>query len=360
MAQRFRWVECQLDVLDNYWLDPGLDADDIIAKIKELPSGLFSTYDRILENVDMSVDEDKVLWAKSTRILSTLMFSTRPFSVYEIQNILGIRPDSKVKAKAPRVHITPSSKTARALTKNFQKWCGSLLSACNDPDGYSKNWVRLTHQSVRDYLLSEHLQQHQSPRLRSLWLSHQNGHRLLAELCLAALLSLEDYVNFDAKALEGSPFLVYAANEWPLHVKEAGGVDCELMDDLLFEFLHKSDNPYLNWHRITRPGVPARGPDFDFPKPATDARSKEILIQSHVIWGPVTYCAMWKLSRTLKKLLEAGRDPNELSGGNTSPMMIAALHENHNGIDVLLQFKGKLHSFCLLFWSLLALTSSHR
>ena len=345
---RFRWVECQLDVLDNYWLDPALDSEDIVSKVTELPSGLFSTYDRILESVDTTVDQDKFLWEKSVRILSTLAFSIRPLSVYEIHNLLGLRPENDMKWKVQRIQITPSAKTARAFVKSFQMCCGSLISTRQSSSATtdSETQVRLSHQSVRDYLLSDHLKEHNNPRLRSLWLSPQRGHRLLAELCLAALLSLQDYASFDENVLAKHPFLTYAANEWQHHVKEAGSEDCARVDELLFEFFHESENPYLNWHRITRPGVPARGPLWDFPKPIEDRRSKEELISSHIIWGPVSYSAMWNIWLLIERLVGAGRDPNELSGGNTNPMMIAAQNASYEAIDMLVKMNGKLH--CLL------------
>ena len=165
---------------------------------------------------------------------------------------------------------------------------------------------------MRDYLLSDHLQHSSSPRLRATYLTHTKGHSLLAELCLSALVSYTDYDGFTERDLGQNHFLIYAAQEWLNHAVEAGDDTSELMNELVFQLF--TTDSFLCWHNICLPGNPARLVDFNWPKPKGDSRSREELIQQHIVHGPVSYACEWPLDGVLRKLLDAGYDANELTG----------------------------------------------
>ena len=76
---RFRWVQCQLDQIRTIRTNK-----KIIEAMKNLPTGLFATYDRILENIL----NDDVEFAQKT--LSWLLVSERPLRLAEIVDALAV------------------------------------------------------------------------------------------------------------------------------------------------------------------------------------------------------------------------------------------------------------------------------
>jgi hypothetical protein len=76
---RFRWVQCQLDQIRTMRTNK-----KIIEAMKNLPIGLFATYDRILKNIL----HDDVDFAQKT--LSWLLVSNRPLRLTEIVDALAV------------------------------------------------------------------------------------------------------------------------------------------------------------------------------------------------------------------------------------------------------------------------------
>ncbi|KAF4546475.1 Ankyrin repeat protein [Lasiodiplodia theobromae] len=76
----FRWVSCQLDVLENC-----LDYSDLSEALSSLPETLDETYARILENIPARYKD------KTTRILQFLTFSERPLRIEEAVDVVAFQ-----------------------------------------------------------------------------------------------------------------------------------------------------------------------------------------------------------------------------------------------------------------------------
>ena len=76
-----------------------MDTEDLLRKVEELPIGLYPTYDRIIEAVEDTVAHDESMWRSAMRILSTLAFAFRQFSVFEMHNISCLHPGSDRKLR---------------------------------------------------------------------------------------------------------------------------------------------------------------------------------------------------------------------------------------------------------------------
>jgi ankyrin repeat protein len=113
--------------------------------------------------------------------------------------------------------------------------------------------------------------------------------------------------------------------------------DRGILDDLILELFDGTEGPYLNWHRLCRPGVPASVIRWDVAKAdRDDVPRKQWLLDTHRVWWPLHYSTMWDLHRITLKLLQGGHDPNALCGGNTSALIIAAEHSSKQSLKILL------------------------
>ena len=81
---RFRWVQCQLDQIRTIRTNK-----KILEAMKNLPIGLFATYDRILQNI---LDDDVEFAQKA---LSWLLVSDRPLRLTEIVDAFAVDIQSR-------------------------------------------------------------------------------------------------------------------------------------------------------------------------------------------------------------------------------------------------------------------------
>ena len=200
---RFRWAVCQLDALARCRNKAMLQK-----YLKSLPPDLFATYDRIL----LSISEEDATYAK--RILQWLAFSSRPLLLSEVAEVAAIDMENGSILNVDEVLEDP----AEALDI-----CSSLVTV--EPVGWrvfrgtvpglkSYNMaVKLSHQSVKAYLLSDQSKKEGSSQYK---MSRVDGNGLLAESCLQYLMQVKAQDLLNDKKL-----LYYAAHEWYIHAQKA-------------------------------------------------------------------------------------------------------------------------------------------
>lgn len=125
VATRFRWVQCQLDRLDQC-----RSAGDIQEALHSLPSGLFETYDRILLAIDEKEFDGRVV----RRVLMWLVAALRPLHLFELAEALRIDLFKPIL----------NDSIAPIHQDDILEICGSLVSYNED----SKEVV-LSHYSVK-------------------------------------------------------------------------------------------------------------------------------------------------------------------------------------------------------------------
>ena len=237
------------------------------------------------------------------QILQILAFSLRPLTLYEVCTILEITPEM------------PALDEGKRLThpNDILGICGCLLEY-HEKD----RRITLAHHSVKTYLTSN--LQGKVARFR---LDEKEAHRTMATYCLT-------YLSFDSFSLDTSLlpyhihslygefcFLDYAAQQWPLHVREVGDIN-EPLWSLLRSFLFSSDHGrqnFVTWVHLLVPHI-------DFPK-ATP---------------PLYYASSFGLTLVVHKLLELGADV-ELRGGRggATPINIAAFRGHLEVVKLLLE-----------------------
>lgn len=290
---RFRWVQCQLDLLSRL-RTPGA----IRKALKSLPPTLDKTYEEILGRIDG--EEDRTL---TKQILELLAFTLRPLKLSNVCEILQITPGM------------PRLDESKCLTQptDILSICGSLLHHDKQSD-----IITLAHHSVQSYLVSD---------LRDsavyFQLNEQEAHRSLALYCLTYLsfdtfsVDLADLKHAAASLYFKPNFLSYAVENWALHVKEAG-TPSEPLWNVMKSFLLSEEagrHNFKNWVLLLIP----------------DSKYAENT-------PPLYYAASYGLTTVVQYLLDVGADPEVPGGrGAATPINIAAFRGNLDTVKLLFE-----------------------
>jgi ankyrin repeat protein len=231
ITHRFRWAYCQLGKLRTVKLKTKRHIAEVL---KNLPSSLDETYERMLLGIDPDYREQAVT------LLKWLAYSQRPLTLAELATAAGIRLsgdhkdevadpedidyESPVQILAGLVIETERAHEYGCICRD----CKSGLTSIAIVDEFTylqtsrikpKSRLALAHFSVKEYLVS--------PRVldgpaKYFHLSGSSGDDHLAQSCLAYILY---YSTFGEKKsgeehdTSAFPLLRYAARFWPLHFR---------------------------------------------------------------------------------------------------------------------------------------------
>ena len=216
---RFRWVECQLEVLGDC-----LTMASVEAALSDLPNTLDETYDRILENIDRQHLE----YARTAFAL--LAVTCQPLKVEELAEAVVVSPYCKAIDIDDRL-FDP---------KDIIKICGGLVVWVADT-----NEVRFAHYSVREYLLSSRIS---SGSAASFALSWASAEQKIAEICLTYLLSFDERDSMYRDVMVDYPFLGYSMYYWHNHIHLHGHGNSASLPSLCATFFDAGRNhAYANW-----------------------------------------------------------------------------------------------------------------
>jgi Ankyrin repeats (3 copies)/Ankyrin repeat len=178
--------------------------------------------------------------------------------------------------------------------------------------------IKLSHMSVKDYLLSRH-------RV-GFGIDEKLSHSNIAQTCLAYLLQFNNPDMLNYNTVDNFPLAGYAATYWIMHVQS--GVDewTEPQQKLvmtLFQLVHTA--PFITWVRL-----------WDM-----DDDLKRIFLQkpSSDIASAIYYASFAGLLRAVQALIEIGADVKSC-GGLYGNALQAASSEGHEAIVSLLLEKG--------------------
>lgn len=195
-----------------------------------LPKTLYETYDRILMNIDEVYQEQAV------QVLRWLAFSKRPLSIEEVAEAIAVLPPGPERSpefdplnRLSNPHdifqLCPGLVTSTTNLRRCDEyerhrlWDTDLshgLAFCYDLDDTAKEELSLAHFSVKEYLISNHVDVGLPTPFKNLG-AHPDIH--MAETCVAYLISVgkaglltyENHVNF--------PLALYAARFWLGHAR---------------------------------------------------------------------------------------------------------------------------------------------
>ncbi|KAF9479769.1 hypothetical protein BDN70DRAFT_833908, partial [Pholiota conissans] len=221
----FRWVALQLTELRKC-----SNQSAVLKQLRNLPKGLFETYDQILSKIDKQTDS-----TDTRTFLRFLSFSIRPLSLKEVAAAAVVELDGE---SGP--HYAPS----------HQYWdehdvlekCSGLIAESED------GIVKLAHFSVKEYLLSNHLL---SGSISSFYLtSAELSHSLISQTCLAYLLHFDEPNSLND--LESFPLAQYAAENWISHIRSASieNTGTSVTWTLAKRLFEPSGNTWINWVKI--------------------------------------------------------------------------------------------------------------
>src|ERR1700728_3498881 len=107
--------------------------------------------------------------------------------------------------------------------------------------------IKLSHMSVKDYLLSQH-----RVGASGFSIDEKLAHSYIAKTCLAYLLQFENPDMLNRDTISKYPLAKYAAEYWIMHVhygaEESTDAQQEKLIMTLFQPLHTA--PFISWVRI--------------------------------------------------------------------------------------------------------------
>ena len=197
ISYRFRWVYCQLEVLQHCF------ASSILQTLDQLPESLDDTYARVLSQIP------QVNRANAHRMLQCLMVAVRPLRVEELAELLAFE-FGKAQGAVPkyRADWRPNDQVEAVLST-----CSSLIAIVDDQ---GSQVVQFSHFSVKEFLTSDRLtsslgdfsQYHIIPG---------PAHTILAQACLGFLLHMDGHA--DEEMVKSFPLAGYAAKYWVTHAQ---------------------------------------------------------------------------------------------------------------------------------------------
>ncbi|KAL8956660.1 MAG: hypothetical protein Q9193_005878 [Seirophora villosa] len=304
----FRWVECQLDILQHC-----LFVRELEKALESLPQTLHETYERILCTINKSHERLAI------KALQWLLYSRRPLTVQELAEVLAIDVEAE-----PRFDVN----SRLADDDDVISVCSSLITITQGPDewhsrsywwaaGEPKNYVRFAHFSVKEYLTSRTILDGPAARYAA---GPLRGHITIAEDCISYVLQLIKESNaateFTGVVSDTFPLAEYAVSCWMEHAMRAGQKQERVFSLLCELFLAEASS--CDW----LPNVKRRAPweDDIFDGPVKDAPSRRL-----------PYAAQLGMPRLIDHLIRAGFDLNvEDRDGYTALQM--AVNGEHLGV----------------------------
>lgn len=303
---RFRWVDCQLDGLRRC-----KTKNQLLETLKSLPKTLDGTYLRILQNIP---EESQ---GHARRALWWLVEARRPLTVEEVAEAAVLDPSIEIPFDPEERFFDPHDDIIEIL--------GSLVSIVRvgietEPStpvsvgGITVSTItsrsdqlRLSHFSVKEYLISDRISQAADLAVRGFYASQQLADRFILKGCLEYIFHYsesEDKVGND-EDLEQYPLLRYACEYWCMHA-DASVIDKDV-EEALVRFL-ASDTVLNAWLLVYTPEQP-RKKYFDQPDEPGQA---------------LHYAARFGLVTVARRLLEDSIDANVKTESGITPLHLAS------------------------------------
>jgi ankyrin repeat protein len=315
---RFRWVFCQLEMLQQCL------PQSLRRTLNELPDSLDETYERVMMEIKRANQ------SHAYRMLQCLTVAIRPLSVAELAELLAFDFD-EAKGGIPK------------LNSNW-RWADheqAVLSTCSSLVAVVPNdespIVQFSHFSVKEFLMSDRLATSRRD-ISQYHISLEDAHMLLTQASLAVLLRDPD-VNTPADI---APLARYAAEHWVTHaqVKNVASLVRDGMQNLF-----DPDKPYFEaWVQLHNIDPPMYS--FTLPDPEPGAR-------------PLYYAALGGFSDLVEHLILKFPQCASAMGGYCGTALHSASFEGHlqvvryllqHGVDVNVRNSANCTALLLASW----------
>src|SRR6266702_4716706 len=298
---RFRWVYCQLEVLQN------CRTKSLRQKLSELPKTLDETYERILREIGKA-DGDL-----ACRILQCLAVASRPLRVEELSEVLALDFED-VEGRMPKFNKDwqlQDRQQALLIT------CSCLITIVGD---HGSRVVQFSHFSVKEFLTSDRL----ATPVRDVSSFHilpEPAHAILAQACLAVLLRLDDSIPKDVDQCIFS-LAHYAARHWMDHAQFEKVSLC--VEDGMRRLFDQSKPYFMGWLKLQ---------DFEPWDPRYEPTTKPDA-------APLYYASLYGFRDLAEHLIVKSPQGVNARGGLHHSPLAAALHNRHFDVAELLHQHG--------------------
>jgi ankyrin repeat protein len=324
-------VECQLQIIGNCVL-PGVARK----KLKQLPTTLYDSYDRILE----SISEENIGTVRSA--LMFLAHSMRPMTVEEIADAVLIDVEEQ--------SFDPEERTVDPLSVILEL-CSSLVTvteAHQDEKLHLFSWtrqygslgvVRFAHYSVKEYIISERNRQ---TALNGFYFDEVSSHQHITQALLLYILTIassEEEARRPPYDSKNTPLRFYASRYWPQHCRQVPPEkrSLQLLEHIYTLFNTEDPGPYIFW-------LNSYNQDYD-PKSHAFHRFERSLAQ---FAPPIYFASLLGELSTCEWLIENGHqndDPNHRSALGTA-LQAAALGNHTKIVQLLLNQGSQVNTDC--------------
>ena len=191
---------------------------------------------------------------------------------------------------------------------------------------YGIDFIKLSHFSVKEYLISKYIQNHVVKQVRDFSFSEELSHSVISQICLAYLLQFDTSEPLDINVDASCPLAEYAAQHWIMHAQSGSktGSQSSVAFALVIKLLSGENTTFVNWVRLC---------DID------DYENCNLQKERVEIAKPLYYTSIAGLTEASYALLEMGADVNA-QGGNYGNALQAASYGGHKAIAKLLIDKG--------------------
>jgi ankyrin repeat protein len=312
-------VFCQLETLKEC-----LKVRDIRETLRSLPKTLDETYERILTSINEKYQNEAI------SALIWLTFSQRELSILELAEAVIVKPksdpcfdpDDRYEDPCDFLNVLTSLVTLSSDNVTDGSYDSHSRPLALDPMG-SRQIVRLAHFSVKEYLLSERIQDGAASKFG---VTDIIANRSIAEssVLYALYCSQLNSKAFTEEDLSSFPLLQYACELWYAHVLAIPIESQKPIEPIIFR-LYLSKRATLTWLRVHRPDTP----QLTFP-------------ESMSSMSPLHHASCIGLQSVDQLLLNRGAevDTRDTFFGQT-PLLLAAKN-GHEAVAQLLLNKGAI------------------
>ena len=298
---RFRWVFCQLEVLQHCL------PQSIRRTLHELPTSLDETYERVLKEIGTAN------LPHAYRLLQCLTVAIRPLHIEELAGILALDFQEAEGATPTLIDDWRWEDRQRAVLST----CSSLITVVDDGGSRVIQFSRFT---VKEFLTSHRLATSKGV-VSHFHIIAEPAHATLAQACLGTLLQLDDISNHNL--LKSFPLASYASQYWVDHA-QFGKVSSQIEDGM--RSLFDSRKPYFAaWLRL-----------HDIDEPWAHFKSFGIIYRG----SPLYYASLCGFRNVAAHLIVEYPEQVNSRGGWTHSPLAAALYKGHFHVADLLHQHG--------------------
>ncbi|KAF7973989.1 hypothetical protein HWV62_13595 [Athelia sp. TMB] len=307
----FRWVALQIAELSKC---PTRRA--VNEQLRSLPKDLDEMYERSLSR---SANRHEL-----KQLLIWLAFSVRHLRLEELADVTAIDFSS---------NDTPTYDPDLLYFSPMHvlDLCAGFVTLIPIGESTDLGTVKLAHMSVKDYLVSDRIK---AGAASFFGVDAILAHNMITATCLAYLLHLGSHSSFDSATFEHFPLVLYAAQNWRLHVGWGRSKEAPVWQ-LMIHMFSRGHNALTNCIRLKDPH---RSPHWSggFSPKFEEIKSPP----------PLYYASLLGMEELVKEILIRGEDV-QVRGGPCGNALQAASYHGHEGVvRILLEHGANVNTRC--------------